>query len=105
LLSRPRERSKGETTRSTSDDIADRLYSASNGNVIDAVERVANERGISMAQVALAWLLSKPEVTAPIVGATTLSHLEGAIGALEIKLTADEIAALEAPYTPRMPTF
>src|SRR5262249_17589342 len=96
LLSRPREKSKGETTRSTTDNIADRLYSASNPAVIDAVEGVATGRGVSMAQIGLAWLLSKPEVTAPIVGATKLPHLEDAIAALNVKLTADEIAALEA---------
>ena len=105
LLSRPREKGKGETTRSTSDNIAERLYAASNPDVIDAVERVATARGVSMAQVGLAWLLSKPEVTAPIVGATKLPHLMDAIGAVEVKLTDDETAALEAPYTPRAPTF
>jgi len=105
LLTRPREKSKGETTRSTSDNIAERLYSASNWDVIDAVERVAQARGVSMAQIGLAWVLSKPEVTAPIVGATKLRHLEDAIAALDVKLTTDEIAALEAPYTPRAPTF
>ena len=66
--------------------------------VVDAVEEVARERGVGMAEVALAWLLSRPAVTAPIVGATKLSHLESAIRAVELKLTAEEIARLEAPY-------
>jgi aryl-alcohol dehydrogenase-like predicted oxidoreductase len=58
-----------------------------------------------MAQVALAWVLSKPDVTAPIIGATRLEHLEEALAALEVKLTAEEIADLEAPYTPKSVTF
>ena len=58
-----------------------------------------------MAQVALAWALSKPAVTAPIVGATKIKHLEDALGALDVKLSADEIAALEAPYTPKSVVF
>jgi len=69
--------------------------------VIDAVERVANERGVSMAQVGLAWLLSKRDVTAPIVGATKIKHLQDAIAALDLTLSADEIAAFETPYTPK----
>ena len=101
LLTRPRERTKGETTRSTSDPIADRLYSATDWEVVDAVERVAANRGVSMAQVALAWVLSKREVTAPIVGATKLDHLRDAIGALDVSLSAEEIASLEAPYKPK----
>src|SRR5262249_24337727 len=76
LLTRPRAKTKGDTTRSTNDPIADRLYVAVDWDVVDAVERVAAARGISMAQVGLAWLLAKREVTAPIVGATKLAHLE-----------------------------
>jgi 1-deoxyxylulose-5-phosphate synthase len=101
LLTRPRERSRGGTTRSTNDPISDRLYATADWDVVDAVENVARSHGVSMSQIALAWLLSKPEVTAPIVGATKLSHLEDAVGALDISLRADEIAALEAPYTPK----
>jgi aryl-alcohol dehydrogenase-like predicted oxidoreductase len=70
---------------------------------MDAVERVAKARGVPMAQVALAWLLSKRDVTAPIVGATKLKHLEDAIGALDVKLDDEEIAALESPYRPMAP--
>jgi aryl-alcohol dehydrogenase-like predicted oxidoreductase len=101
LLTRPRAKSKGETTRSTNDPVADRLYVSADWGVVDAVEHVARERGVSMAQVGLAWLLSKREVTAPIVGATKLRHLEDAIGALDVTLSAEEIAGLEAPYTPK----
>lgn len=103
LLTRPREKSRGETARSSNDPIADRLYANLDWEVVDAVERIANGRGISMAQVGLAWLLSKPGVTAPIVGATKLRHLEDAISALDVRLDDDEIAALEAPYRPRAP--
>jgi aryl-alcohol dehydrogenase (NADP+) len=61
---------------------------------------VAKARGIPRAQVALAWLLSKPVITAPIVGATKLHHLDDAIASVAEKLTAEEIAALEEPYVP-----
>lgn len=77
-----------------------------NGNdrdkgVIDAVERVANERGVPMAQVALAWVLANPAISAPIVGATKPHHLADAAAALSITLSAEEKAALEAPYVMR----
>jgi aryl-alcohol dehydrogenase-like predicted oxidoreductase len=101
VLTRPREKTKGETTRSTNDAHADRLYGSADFEVVDAVEQVAKARGVPMAQIALAWLLAKPDVTAPIVGATKLRHLDDAIGALDITLSADEIATLEAPYRPR----
>ncbi|MDB4873653.1 MAG: aldo/keto reductase [Gemmatimonadetes bacterium] len=101
VLTRPREKTKGETTRSTNDLHADRLYALTDWEIVDAVERIAKERGVPMAQIGLAWLLSKRDVTAPIVGATKLKHLEDAIGALDVTLSADEIQALEAPYTPK----
>ncbi|KFE70595.1 aldo/keto reductase [Hyalangium minutum] len=66
----------------------------------EAVKQVATARGNSMAEVALAWLLSKPMVTAPIVGATKLDHLEAAIRAVEVQLSPEDIAALEKPYKP-----
>jgi 1-deoxyxylulose-5-phosphate synthase len=65
---------------------------------------VAAARGISMAQVALAWVLKNPVVTAPIVGATKPLHLADAVAAVDVHLTDEEIAILEAPYTPREPT-
>jgi 1-deoxyxylulose-5-phosphate synthase len=61
---------------------------------------VARARGVSRAQIALAWLLSKPVITVPIVGATKLHHLDDAIAAINVKLSAEEIAALEQPYVP-----
>lgn len=68
--------------------------------VVDPVLEVAAARGIPRAQVALAWLLAKPVITAPIVGATKLHHLEDALAAVNVKLSTEEIAALEEPYVP-----
>jgi 1-deoxyxylulose-5-phosphate synthase len=68
--------------------------------VAEAVARVAAARGVPMAQVALAWVAQKPGVTAPIVGASKVQHIDDAVAALGVKLTPDEIAALEAPYIP-----
>jgi len=68
--------------------------------VADRVAEVATARGVSRAQIALAWLLSKLVITAPIVGATKLHHLDDAIAAINVKLSAEEIAALEQPYVP-----
>src|SRR5262249_59351476 len=66
--------------------------------VADRVAEVAKARGVARAQIALAWLLTKPVITAPIVGATKLHHLDDAIAAVEVKLSAEEIAALEDFY-------
>jgi aryl-alcohol dehydrogenase (NADP+) len=91
----------GETTRARSDDFAHRMYYADDDfQVVERVSEIAQRRGVPNAQVALAWLLQKPGVTAPIVGATKLEHLDDAVAAVELTLTPDEIAALEAPYTP-----
>jgi aryl-alcohol dehydrogenase-like predicted oxidoreductase len=105
VLTRPREKTKGDTVRSTNDPIAERLYKATDWDIVDVVERIAGERGVPMAQIGLAWLLSKRDVTAPIVGATKLRHLEDAIAALDVTLSAEEISALEEPYTPKPVTF
>jgi aryl-alcohol dehydrogenase (NADP+) len=64
------------------------------------VASVAEARGVPRAQVALAWLLSKPVVTAPIVGATRLEHLDDAVAAVDLELTPEEVATLEEPYVP-----
>jgi aryl-alcohol dehydrogenase-like predicted oxidoreductase len=72
--------------------------------IADAVQRVAGQHGVPMAQVALAWVLRDPVVSAPIVGATKEHHLTDAAAALDVTLTDEEIAALEEPYTPRQPT-
>jgi len=89
------------TTRSDSDPFTDILYSQpTDFDVVERVAEVANGRGVSPAQVALAWLLHRPGVTAPIVGATKLSHLEDALAAEQLSLGADEMARLEEPYVP-----
>lgn len=105
LLARPRPADSrirsGGTARSAIDAYSPRLYDAENDwDVVDAVERVARQRGTGMAEVALAWLLSRPGVTAPIVGATKLEHLEAALRALDLTLSDEEQAALDAPYRP-----
>ena len=73
--------------------------------IVDAVERIAGERGVSMATVAMAWVLRNPVVDAPIIGATKDHHLTDAVAALDLELTDDEVASLEDPYTPRLPTY
>jgi aryl-alcohol dehydrogenase-like predicted oxidoreductase len=89
------------TTRAGNDEFADWLYAQpTDFDVVDRVVEVAGERGVKPAQVALAWLLTKPGVTAPIIGATKPSHLEDALGALEVSLTEDEVRRLEEPYVP-----
>jgi aryl-alcohol dehydrogenase-like predicted oxidoreductase len=89
------------TTRSDSDPFTDYLYSQpTDFDVVERVAEVAAERDTSPARIALAWLLHKPGVTAPIVGATKLEHLQDALAAEQLKLTDDEIARLEEPYAP-----
>jgi 1-deoxyxylulose-5-phosphate synthase len=92
---------KEATVRAGNDPLADFLYREdSDWDVVEAVGGVARDRGLEPAQVALAWLLSRPGVTAPIVGATKLSHLETALAAVDVKLTEDEVKRIEAPYRP-----
>ena len=89
------------TTRSGTDDFTDYLYSQpTDFDVVERVAEVAAARDVTPAQVALAWLLAKPGVTAPIVGATKQSHLADALAAETLNLTEDEIARLEEPYVP-----
>jgi aryl-alcohol dehydrogenase-like predicted oxidoreductase len=90
-----------KTTRSATDSFTDYLYDQpTDFDVVDAVQAVATDRDVPAAQVALAWLLSRPGVTAPIVGSTKLEHLEDALAAEKLSLTDDEVAALEKPYVP-----
>lgn len=92
---------KSETVRAKTDDFAHNLYyRESDFTVVDRVTEVAQARGITNAQVALAWMLMKPAVSAPIIGASKPYQLDDAIGALEVKLTDDEIKRLEEPYEP-----
>ena len=87
------------TRRSETDPLQDEWYGRPEDfDVVDRLNEVAGERGVPPAQVALAWLLHKPGVTAPIVGATKLGHLEDALAAAELELSSDEIARLEEPY-------
>jgi aryl-alcohol dehydrogenase (NADP+) len=91
-----------ETERSQQDDFARSLYDTATSDrvVVERVGEFASARGIPRAQVALAWMLSKPVITAPIVGATKLHHLDDAIAAVDVELTADEVGRLEEPYVP-----
>jgi aryl-alcohol dehydrogenase (NADP+) len=101
LAGNRRRQAKGETTRAKTDDFAHRMYyNDGDFKVVERVSEIAGKRGVSNAQVALAWLLAQPGVTAPIVGASKPHHLEDAIAAAELKLSEDEIKALKEPYTP-----
>ena len=97
-------RSRGgdrHTTRSSTDPFTDYLYDQpTDFDVVDQAQAVAAARGVPTAQVALAWLLAKPGVTAPIVGSTKPTHLQDALAAEQLTLTADEVASLEKPYVP-----
>ena len=91
----------GETVRAKTDDYAKGLYYRdSDFTVVERITEIAKKRGVSNAQVALAWMLTKPEVSAPIVGASKMHHLDDALNALELHLDAEEIKALEEPYEP-----
>jgi aryl-alcohol dehydrogenase-like predicted oxidoreductase len=91
------------TKRYETDQFGKKMYSQTeeaDRRVVDRLAQVAGKRGVPLAQVALAWLLSKAAVTAPIVGATKPHHLEDAVAALSLHLTHEEIASLEEPYVP-----
>jgi aryl-alcohol dehydrogenase-like predicted oxidoreductase len=103
ILTRPRPATgsvrTSDSARSAIDAYSVELYEGTaQWEIVDAVERVAKSRGVAMAEVALAWLLAKPGVTAPIIGATKLSHLESAVHGVELELTPEEIASIDAPY-------
>ena len=91
------------TNRTETDEFGKTLYTSavdSDRRVIERVAEVAAKRGVPRAQVALAWLLSKPFMTAPIVGASKPNHLEDAVAAVSLKLSEEEITKLEEPYVP-----
>jgi aryl-alcohol dehydrogenase (NADP+) len=91
----------GDTVRAKTDDYAKELYfQPSDFTVVERVTEVAQRRGLPNAQIALAWLLHQPGVTAPIIGATKMPHLDDAVAALEVKLDAEELKALAEPYQP-----
>jgi aryl-alcohol dehydrogenase-like predicted oxidoreductase len=104
-LARPWEAAKSTARAETDGAYADLLYpssaAASDQAIIDAVGAIAAGRGVTRAQVALAWLRSKPVVTAPLVGASTTAQIDDAVASLDIALDDGELAALERPYTPR----
>lgn len=103
-LARPWDEGKA-TARSDKDPFADMLYTPltaeSDRAIADAVGRIAGQRGVSRAQIALAWLRKTPVVAAPIVGASKTSQIDDAVASLSITLTEEETRLLEAPYTPR----
>ncbi len=94
-------RDKGETSRAKTDDFAHKLYyQDSDFAIVDRVSEIAAQRGVTNVQVALAWILAQPGITAPIIGATKLPHLEEALAALDLELTPDEVKSLGERYTP-----
>jgi aryl-alcohol dehydrogenase (NADP+) len=89
----------GDTVRAKTDDFAQKLYfQPSDFTVVERVTEIARKRGVSNAQVALAWLLQQPGITAPIIGASKMQHLEDAVAALNLKLDEAELKALAEPY-------
>jgi len=92
---------EGEATRrAQTDTVGGRLFEEKDTTIIQRVHEVAGAHGVSMAQVALAWSLSKSAVTSPIIGATKMHHLEDAVAALSVRLTEEELKRLEEPYVP-----
>lgn len=89
------------TVRAQSDAFGATLYNANDFDIVDRVNEIAAARGVSNAQVALAWMLEKPYITAPIVGASKMQHLEDAFAALELKLSPEEVVKLEELYQPQ----
>ncbi|GAA1906142.1 aldo/keto reductase [Williamsia serinedens] len=90
-----------ETTRSQTDQFGSTLYDEGDKATVDAVSDLAGKRGVPRAQIALAWVLHKPVVTAPIIGAGKVGHVDDAVAALDVSLSDDEIATLEQHYRPR----
>jgi aryl-alcohol dehydrogenase (NADP+) len=92
------------TERSSSDAFGSRLYAESTDRqIVERVAEVAAERGVTMAQIATAWMLSKPAITAPIIGATKPHHIDDAVAAVDLELSDEEVAGLEEPYQPHLP--
>ena len=101
LLTAKRSKDRNETERAKTDEFGKKLYGADGDfEIVNKVSDIAWNRGIPNAQVALAWMLSKPVVTAPIIGASKPGHLEDAVGALSVKLSDEEVRELEALYQP-----
>jgi aryl-alcohol dehydrogenase-like predicted oxidoreductase len=101
-LTRPWEQ-KESTDRGGRDDFGKKLYGATEASdkvVVERVAQLAKKRGVPQARIALAWMLSKPYITSPIIGATKVQHLDDGVAALAVKLSVEEIASLEEPYVP-----
>lgn len=92
-----------ETARSDTDEFGKTLYQPDDRTIVERVAAIAAERGVPSARIALAWVLANPIVTAPIVGATKDHHVDDAVAALDVELSDDEVASLEAPYATRAP--
>ncbi|MFD5389905.1 aldo/keto reductase [Streptomyces sp. NPDC127074] len=102
LLAGTRDRDRtGTTVRAGNDPLVEKWYADAEFSILDATRAIAEQRGVSPARVALAWLLGRPAVTAPIVGATKIGHLEDAVAAVGLTLDEAEVARLEDPYRPR----
>lgn len=100
LLTGNRTKERNETLRAQTDEFGKSLYSDSDFSIIGRVEEISAKRGIPAAQVALAWMLSKPYITSPIIGASKPGHLEDAVAAVDVKLSAEEVKSLEELYQP-----
>jgi aryl-alcohol dehydrogenase-like predicted oxidoreductase len=101
LLTGKRSKERNETLRAKTDEFGKKLYYAdSDFDIVNRLTEVATQKGIPTAQVALAWILSKPVITAPIIGASKPGHIEDAVASLSVTLTPDEITQLEELYQP-----
>jgi aryl-alcohol dehydrogenase-like predicted oxidoreductase len=101
LAGNRRREAHGETLRARTDDFTHKLYyQDSDFTVVDRVTEIARKRGVSNSQVALAWILAQPGVTAPVIGASKMAHLDDAVAALNLKLDAEELKSLAEPYQP-----
>jgi aryl-alcohol dehydrogenase (NADP+) len=101
LAGNRRKQDFGETVRAKTDEYGQKMYyQDSDFAVVDRVGEIARKRGVSNMQIALAWILQQPGITAPIIGASKMHHLEEAVAALSIKLDSEELKALAEPYRP-----
>lgn len=102
-LTRPWDEQNESTERAKTDEFGKTLYVQaveSDRQIVERVGEVADERGVPRAQVALAWMLAKPVISSPIIGASKMNHLDDAVAALDLKLSSEEVARLEEPYVP-----
>jgi aryl-alcohol dehydrogenase (NADP+) len=101
VMGNRRKEDRGDTTRAKTDEFAQELYyQDSDFQIVDHITQIARQRSVSNAQIALSWLLAQPGVTSPIIGASKIEQLEDLVKALEVKLSADELAELSKPYQP-----